>query len=105
VRPADRAGAGAVRRGRARLEVPGAARADSEPLLAELRARDRFVILVSGPTGFIGPKVVRALRERGQDVRCLVRDRRRARQLETWGCELVDGDMTDPASLLRAVDG
>ena len=63
------------------------------------------MILVTGATGFIGPKVVRALRERGRDVRCLVRDRRRARQLETWGCELVEGDMADPASLRRAVAG
>jgi NADH dehydrogenase len=59
-------------------------------------------VLVTGGTGFIGPKVVRALREAGHDVRALVRDPARGAVL---GCELAEGDMTDPASLRRAVDG
>jgi len=57
------------------------------------------MILVTGGTGFIGPKIVHRLRAEGNDVRCLVRDRRRAAQLESWGCELVEGDVTDRASL------
>jgi NADH dehydrogenase len=62
------------------------------------------MILVTGGTGFVGPKVVRALRERDEPVRALVRDRGRGALLETWGCELVEGDMTDAASLRRAVE-
>jgi uncharacterized protein YbjT (DUF2867 family) len=62
-------------------------------------------ILVTGSTGFVGPKVVHALRARRHDVRALVRDPRRARTLEAWGCELVEGDVTDPGSLRAAVDG
>jgi uncharacterized protein YbjT (DUF2867 family) len=62
-------------------------------------------ILVTGGTGFVGPKVVHALRARAYDVRALVRDPRRARTLEAWGCELVEGDVTDPGSLRAAVDG
>lgn len=61
-------------------------------------------ILVTGGTGFVGPKVVRALRERELDVRCLVRDRSRGHTLESWGCELAEGDVTDPESLGRAVE-
>jgi uncharacterized protein YbjT (DUF2867 family) len=61
------------------------------------------MILVTGGTGFIGPKIVHTLRAEGKEVRCLVRDRRRGRQLETWGCELVEGDVTDRPSLDRAV--
>jgi uncharacterized protein YbjT (DUF2867 family) len=38
-------------------------------------------------------------------VRCFVRDPRKAAKLGAWGCELVQGDMTDSASLRRAVDG
>ena len=63
------------------------------------------MILVTGGTGFIGPKIVHKLRADGNDVRCLVRDRRRAKQLESWGCELVDGDVTNRASLDAAVAG
>jgi uncharacterized protein YbjT (DUF2867 family) len=63
------------------------------------------MILVTGGTGFIGPKIVHKLRAEGKDVRCLVRERRRAKQLESWGCELVDGDVTNRASLDAAVAG
>ena len=59
-------------------------------------------VLVTGATGFVGPKVVHALRARGHEVRALVRDPRRARVLETWGCELVVGDVADASSLDRA---
>jgi uncharacterized protein YbjT (DUF2867 family) len=38
-------------------------------------------------------------------VRCLVRNPGRAGRLESWGCELARGDVTDPASLARAVEG
>ncbi len=63
------------------------------------------MILVTGGSGFVGPKVVHALRAEEKDVRCLVRRPERARTLETWGCELVEGDVTDPRSLRRAVEG
>jgi uncharacterized protein YbjT (DUF2867 family) len=63
------------------------------------------MILVTGSTGFIGPKIVHKLRAERRDVRCLVRDRHRARQIESWGCEIVEGDVTDRASLDAAVAG
>jgi uncharacterized protein YbjT (DUF2867 family) len=62
-------------------------------------------ILVTGGYGFVGPKIVHALRARDHDVRALVRDRGKAGTLETWGCGLVDGDVTDPESLRRAAEG
>ena len=62
-------------------------------------------LLVTGGTGFVGPKIVHALRAQDHDVRALVRDRGRAKTLEAWSCELVDGDMTDAASLRRAAEG
>jgi uncharacterized protein YbjT (DUF2867 family) len=63
------------------------------------------MILVTGATGFIGPKVVRALRARGLPVRALVRDRAKGRQLEAWGAELAEGDVTRPESLWAAAKG
>ena len=65
------------------------------------------MILVTGATGFVGPAIVRALRERDEDVRCLVRNPTRpdAQRLRDGGCELVQGDMTDAESLRRAAEG
>jgi uncharacterized protein YbjT (DUF2867 family) len=62
-------------------------------------------VLVTGGTGFVGSKVVHAIRARGHDVRALVRDRRRSATLEAWGCEIVQGDVTDAATLARAAEG
>ena len=65
------------------------------------------MILVTGGTGFVGPKVVHALREQDRPVRCLVRKPSSgpARTLAAWGCELAEGDMTDAASLQHASEG
>ena len=63
------------------------------------------MILVTGGSGFVGGHVVHELRGRELPVRCLVREPRKAAKLATWGCELVQGDITDAASLRRAVDG
>jgi uncharacterized protein YbjT (DUF2867 family) len=65
------------------------------------------VILVTGGTGFVGPKVVHTLRERDLPVRCLVRkpSAEAAKPLAAWGCEVVQGDITDAASLRRAIEG
>ena len=63
----------------------------------------RMTVLVTGGTGFVGRHVVHALRARELPVRALVRDPRRASRLAAWGAELVEGDVTDPASLARGV--
>jgi uncharacterized protein YbjT (DUF2867 family) len=60
------------------------------------------VILVTGASGFVGRHILRALEAAGKDVRSLVRDPGKAPGL---GGEVVQGDMTDPASLRRAVEG
>jgi len=63
------------------------------------------LILVTGGTGFVGGHVVHELRGRDLPVRCLVRDLRRGARLTAWGCELAEGDVTDPASLRAAIGG
>ncbi|MDQ3161386.1 MAG: complex I NDUFA9 subunit family protein [Actinomycetota bacterium] len=63
------------------------------------------MILVTGATGFVGARIVHALRAQSLPVRALVRDERSAERLRALGCETVRGDMTDSESLRRAVAG
>lgn len=63
------------------------------------------MILVAGGTGFIGTKVVHALRTAELPVRVLARRPQKQDQLRAWGCEVVQGDLTDADSLRRAVEG
>jgi dihydroflavonol-4-reductase len=61
--------------------------------------------LVTGATGFVGSAVARALAARGRDVRVLVRANSDRSNLKDLAAEPVIGDLTDPASLARAVAG
>jgi dihydroflavonol-4-reductase len=61
--------------------------------------------LVTGATGKVGGAVARALLERGDQVRALVRDPGRAGGLLPSAVELVRGDVTDAASVEAAVAG
>ena len=76
--------------------------------IAELEARYETLApvdaLVTGAAGFLGKRVVAALRERGQSVRVLVR-----RPVDTWksdsGVQVVLGDLGDPRMVDHAVGG
>jgi dihydroflavonol-4-reductase len=61
--------------------------------------------LVTGATGFVGSAVARALLAEGWQVRALVRAGSDRRNVATLALEPVVGDLTDPASLERAVAG
>ena len=58
--------------------------------------------LVTGATGFVGGRLAGALGDRDWKVRCLVRDRSRARELADRGFELHEGDVLEPESLRGA---
>jgi dihydroflavonol-4-reductase len=64
--------------------------------------------LLTGATGFIGGRLCRQLTADGHDIVALVRDPRRALDLEDLGVELVRGDILDASSLrapMKEVDG
>jgi uncharacterized protein YbjT (DUF2867 family) len=59
-------------------------------------------ILVVGATGALGGSVTRLLARGGPNVRALVRDPARRRELDRLGVDVAIGDMRDPASLAAA---
>lgn len=60
-------------------------------------------ILVTGATGTVGRQVVAELLARGHRVRALTRDA--AKACFPAGVEVVEGDLTDPDSLVPALEG
>ncbi|MGH9693843.1 MAG: hopanoid-associated sugar epimerase [Bryobacteraceae bacterium] len=58
--------------------------------------------LVTGASGFLGWHVAHALAERGHRVRALCRPTSQLRELDV---ERVEGDLRDPDSLRRAIEG
>ena len=61
--------------------------------------------LITGATGFVGSAVARVLARRGHALRLLARPTSDRRNLEGLDAEIVTGDLTDPASLVRAAAG
>lgn len=66
------------------------------------------MVLVAGSTGVLGSEICRRLRQRGEDVRALVRetsDPQKVDRLRAEGCAIVVGDLKDPSSLDPACRG
>jgi nucleoside-diphosphate-sugar epimerase len=61
--------------------------------------------LITGATGLLGSHLAELLTERGERVRALVRPTSDTAFLRSLGVELVEGDLGEPATLPRAVDG
>lgn len=62
-------------------------------------------VLITGANGFLGSALARRLVGQGHRVRGLVRPGSDAATLEGVGVERAPGDVTDPASVQRAVEG
>ena len=60
-------------------------------------------VLVIGASGFVGRRLSRALLDDGHAVRCMARTPAKVADLAAAGCEVVQGDMSDAASVLRAM--
>jgi nucleoside-diphosphate-sugar epimerase len=62
-------------------------------------------VLVTGATGFTGGHLARRLRERGDQVRVLVRDAAKRAGLVAEGFDVAVGDLTELSSVAAACDG
>jgi dihydroflavonol-4-reductase len=62
-------------------------------------------VFVTGATGFVGSHVARLLHEQGAELRLLVRATSRTENIDALPGERVMGDLTDVASLERAMQG
>jgi len=63
------------------------------------------MILVTGASGFVGSAVSRQLSQAGEQVRVLVRSTSSRVNVADSKLEIVEGDLRDPASLARALQG
>jgi predicted dehydrogenase/nucleoside-diphosphate-sugar epimerase len=62
--------------------------------------------VVTGASGFIGTRLVRALARRGdEEVRGFVRNEFRADAVRQAGAQVFEGDLRDEASVMRALEG
>jgi len=73
----------------------------------ETAKHEERLILVTGATGHQGGAAMKHLRGKGFPLRAITRDPEKpaARALEGPGTEVVQGDLEDPASITRALDG
>ena len=63
------------------------------------------MILITGATGTNGKPLIKALIEKGQKVRALVRNKAKAADLQAANLEIVEGDLADLRSLKTALQG
>lgn len=64
-----------------------------------------MTILIAGGTGTLGTRVTHLLTDRGRAVRILTRDPARAQHLVGARVEIVPGDVREPDTLARAMEG
>ena len=78
---------------------------DGTPVLTSLAPGGPIDALVTGGTGFVGANVARELLATGATVRVLARPRADRRALQGLRVEIADGDLLNPGSVRRALDG
>ena len=60
-------------------------------------------ILLVGATGTLGRQIAKQAIEDGHEVRCFVRNPRKASFLQEWGCELTKGNLLNSSDIEYAL--
>ena len=60
-------------------------------------------ILLVGATGTLGRQIAKQAMEDGHEVRCFVRNPRKASFLQEWGCELTKGNLLNSSDIEYAL--
>jgi uncharacterized protein YbjT (DUF2867 family) len=73
--------------------------------MANVDEENRPLILLTGVTGYVGGRLIPLLERQSVRLRCLVRSPEKMRPRVQPGTEIMQGDVLDPASLDRALQG
>jgi uncharacterized protein YbjT (DUF2867 family) len=73
--------------------------------MANMGEENRPLILLTGGSGYVGGRLIPLLEKQGVKLRCLARSPEKMRSLVNSGTEIVQGDVLDPASIDRALQG
>jgi uncharacterized protein YbjT (DUF2867 family) len=73
--------------------------------MANMDDENRPLILLTGGTGYVGGRLIPLLEKQAVRLRCLARSPEKMRSRVQPGTEIVQGDVLDPASLDRALQG
>jgi uncharacterized protein YbjT (DUF2867 family) len=68
-------------------------------------SQDKRLILVTGATGYVGGRLLKALEEAEHSLRCLARHPEHLSSKTAPGTDVVEGDLLEPQSLCSAMEG
>jgi uncharacterized protein YbjT (DUF2867 family) len=73
--------------------------------MANVEGEKRPLILLTGGSGYVGGRLIPLLEKQGVRLRCLARSPEKMRSRVQPGTKIVQGDVLEPASLDRALQG